>query len=210
MMHLIITITVLLAAVTSSAEWVYPATQERDSVYHLGWAWLSDDRRAPPVSNGWQRVRLWVNSTNGVEAFEQYEDALKPVMEIPEGVQAPIYYIPQIGTNETGIALLAVDGELAVVDGWGSPRHGLEQLTNSLAAFKATNETAKAELRALISGVKTSRSNLTAIAFTGFTAAQSNKLDQFRNRTDAVAQDVLKLERWIKQNVVKDQAPEAQ
>lgn len=136
----------LIATLATAAEWGDPATQQRDAYPREGW--LPITQYAPPVAPGYERVRLWVNSTNGVTAFEAYEDAPLPVREFPEGVQAPVVYVPD-ATGTNGVALVSVGNALQIVDGWGSPRHTRERAQSDADANDRSNVVARAELRAM-------------------------------------------------------------
>ena len=194
-------LTILMLAITATAaEWADPRTQRRDNYEHAGW--LPITQYAPPLAPGYTRVRLWVNSTNGVTAFEAYEDALKPVAEIPEGIQSPILYIHD-ATGTNGVALVAVGNKLVTVDGWGSPRHALSIARADADAQERTNDLARARLRAIARDIRTTQ-NLTTNA-TGTTAQRIARLEQESQRA---ADERLRLARWLRDYVAKDQTPE--
>jgi len=127
MKAIFVAIVVLSCVVGVRADWVKPATQERSAYEFPGSIWLPDANRAPAPPDGYFRVRTWVSTTNGTEAFELWEDLPIPgkvkvglvevlttlnSLEIPYGKRlvVPSY------TNASGFAIFTSDSGVVLAE----------------------------------------------------------------------------------------------
>jgi hypothetical protein len=171
----------LLIAITltARAEWGDPRTQQRDAYPREGW--LPITRYADPVSNGYQRVMTWINSTNGVEAFEEWTDQM---------TLSPSVLIPRLDANgvPTGLSrlLAAPDNTPVLVTHSASPERALAvQIAEFVEIERKRAEERAALMAALAALGKDTRLSATTRASLTNAVGAAERTD--RARTNAVA-----------------------
>jgi hypothetical protein len=117
-------------------------------------------------------VRSITNRADVLALAEQKDAEASAPTPMPNGIEAPVLYIPDISIPSNGLALVAVNGEPVWVAGWGSPRHTLATVTNDATKAANTNAILRAELRYAIRESQTNADECVAIrnALTNLTA----------------------------------------